>query len=139
MNLEYNGPARGMRLFMGLAGTIVILSGCAPAIQDMSCDDVEAEAVAISDGGLIKIMGGRETSRTETELICHGTGIYSSNEEVRTRYKAYVDAEGEEMVAFDTDEADAHEAQQVENQYRQEAEQAQREFEREVERLTSEF
>lgn len=92
-----------------LMGTTFILTGCTESIADLKCRDVESEVVALSKGSLIKITGSRVVTRSPSELVCSGTGIYSDNTEISTRYRAYIDEDREIMVAYDTDEAQAAE------------------------------
>jgi hypothetical protein len=118
-----------------LVGLSLAMVGCSASatLASMSCDDIEAEVVSISDGQLIKIMNDRQVSRSETEIVCNGLGIYSDNSEVQTRYRAYVDAEGELMVAFDTDDAAQAAYRSAVQQAEQEVQAAQAEFEAEME------
>ncbi|MGA1806233.1 hypothetical protein VHN57_15140 [Sphingobium sp. WW5] len=85
-------------LFLGMAACVD------EPIRD--CDGIEQEVVAMEQG-LLKITGARETSRSPKDLVCHGTAIYKNNVEIEMRYRVYIDEDGEEMIAYDTDEADA--------------------------------
>lgn len=92
---------------IGLAALSLTLSACTQSIADLSCDDVEDQAVDMAGGSLIKITGARVVTRTDHELVCNGTGIYTDDTEVATRYRAYLDEDGDLMYSVDTDEADA--------------------------------
>ena len=128
-----------MRTVLLFACTGLLVSSCAEfAPTDVSgfdCQDVENFVVDLSDGAMIKIMNDQETSRTEDELVCHGTGIYSDNSQVRTRYKVWIDAEGGLMYSYDVDEAIAQEWRQIEAEAEREAARAVREFEDQMRNL----
>lgn len=82
----------------------------------------------IGEGELIKIMGGKETRRSERELVCHGTGVYSSNDDVRTRYKVYLDADNDLMFSYDVDEEIERQTKAAVAEWEREAARAEREL-----------
>lgn len=135
-----------MKININTAVTIAVsffaISGCSQSIATMTCADVAAEAVTISEGELVKITGGTESRRSDTELVCHGTGVYARGGEVRTRYRAYIDADGDFMIAYDVEEAATAEANRIEREIerenaalQREMERDMREFEREMDRI----
>ncbi|MET0366273.1 MAG: hypothetical protein ABW169_16640 [Sphingobium sp.] len=80
-----------------------VLGACIDeSIRD--CDGIEQQVVWM-EKGLLKITGAEVTSRTARELVCHGTAIYKDGDEIRMRYRVYRDEDGDEMIAYDTDEA----------------------------------
>ncbi|MEN5145050.1 hypothetical protein [Brevundimonas diminuta] len=119
-----------------LLSLAALLVGCADLyptnVSGFSCADVEKEVIRISEGEIIKIMGGKETRRSERELVCHGTGIYSSNDDVRTRYKVYLDADNDLMFSYDVDEEIERRTKAAEAEWDREMEAAQREIDREA-------
>lgn len=127
------GDALKRLILLSLAALLV---GCADLyptnVSGFSCADVEKEVIRISEGEIIKIMGGKETRRSERELVCHGTGIYSSNDDVRTRYKVYLDADNDLMFSYDVDEEIERRTKAAEAEWDREMEAAQREIDREA-------
>jgi uncharacterized protein YcfL len=94
-----------VRWHFALAIVTAVLAACADQpIRD--CDGIEQQVVWM-EKGLLKITEARETSRSSNELVCHGTAIYKDNAEIQMRYRVYIDEDGEEMIAYDTDEVDA--------------------------------
>lgn len=113
---------------VALVGMLLVLTDCTRSIANLKCRDVEAEVVNMEKGNLLKITGAYVVSRSPTELVCKGTGIYPDNSEAPIRYRAYIDEDREIMVAYDSDEAEAAEEAKE-----------QRETDAEIERTTSAF
>ena len=131
---------RSLNFVMAAISTFVScsLGGCvAPAIQDMTCDFVEAEVVAVSTQvgsgpGLIKILNGKLVSQNNERIVCVGDGVYDDRSHMETRYQAYVDSEGEIMVEYDTDAYLEREAENLQNDFQASIDQAQREAEQQI-------
>ena len=115
---------------IALSLAVLALAGCTKSISNVKCRDVEDEVVELSKGALIKITDAHVISRTQTELVCRGTGIYSDNSEVPTRYRAYMDEDHDIMVAYDTDEAEAAQERQSQRDSDVEAERVARSIEK---------
>lgn len=116
----------------GAIVALMALSACTYDVAEMTCDQIEAEVVALSEGQLIKITNAHETERTPTGLTCYGNGFYDTGETVLTRYRAWLDEDGEIMVAYDTDEAFDMMKERYMEQVRQDEKRQIREMERQI-------
>lgn len=85
----------------------VILTGCSPTIEHMSCSDAADEAVRISEGALVSLNGLIQNSRDDQRIVCHGMGFFKSGQEVYTRLQAFRADNGDILVKYDTDEYQA--------------------------------
>lgn len=116
-----------------LAVTIVVsVTACTDRIESLTCRDLEAEAVDMSKGKLIKITDAHLVRRSSSELVCRGMGIFADNSDVPVRYRAYIDEDHEIMVSVSTDD------DQADADSQQEAERAAQAFNQMVDQIYSE-
>jgi hypothetical protein len=81
----------------------IMLCGCNPSIKNLSCEDIENEVVDLSKGELLKITGAKLISQTDTEIVCHGNGVYSDAEDLPIQYRGYLDEDKEIMVEYNSE------------------------------------
>ncbi|KMS54692.1 hypothetical protein [Sphingobium cupriresistens] len=107
------------------------LAGCDGAGMP-SCDSVEEDVIRLEEGALIKIVKAREVSRTSREVVCRGVAVYRDGDEIKMRYRAYIDEDRDLMIAYDTDEAQQEAIDRVEAEAEEAGRKAAQEFEREM-------
>ena len=69
----------------------------------ISCKDLREEIVDLTRGQdweLIKIYEPTLVSRSSTRVQCKGIGAFTTGEEIRIKFSAYKDREGEWMVEY---------------------------------------
>lgn len=107
------------------------LAGCdGTAIP--TCDSIEEDVIRLEERELIKIVKAREVSRTPREVTCQGIAVYRDGNEIRMRYRAYIDEDRDLMIAYDTDEAQQEAIDRVEAEAEAAGRKAAQEFEREM-------
>lgn len=120
-----------MKRSLVIAATL-LLAGCGD-ISDMTCADIADEAIDITDSTLIKLSHIRMDSRTDKEIVCHGTGVYHTGDDIPTRFRTHIDDDGDRMTKYDISEyraeAEAKAIRVVNEQADRENKQAQRELE----------
>lgn len=118
-------PIRAASFFAG-----VILSGCTEtnSVSALSCKEIAAEAIRVSDGELISIDQRTLTSREEGKVTCHGTGFYKNGSMVPTRFQAFLNDDGEIMIRYDTDEYSQQQVERADRLQRAEEERNQQEY-----------
>lgn len=91
-----------------LAVTIVVsVTACTDRIENLTCRDIEADAIDMSKGGLIKITNAHLVRRSSFEIVCHGMGIFADNSDIPVTYRAYIDEDHEIMVSVRTGDYEA--------------------------------
>jgi len=107
------------------------LAGCDGAAMP-SCDSIEEDVIRLEEGALIKIIKAREVSRTPREVLCRGVAVYQNGDDIRMRYRAYIDEDRDLMIAYDTDEAQQEAIDRVGAEAEAAGRKAAQEFEREM-------
>jgi len=93
-----------------------------------SCDAIEQGLIRLEKGYMIKIVGAQEVSRTSSEVICRGTAFYDDGDEIKVRYRAFIDTDRELMIAYDTKEAEAEIAEKLYRESQTEARRSAEQF-----------
>ncbi len=107
------------------------LAGC-DGVGMPSCDSIEEDVIQLEEKALIKIIKAREVSRSPREVVCRGVAVYRNGNEIRMRYRAYIDEDRDLMIAYDTDEAQQEAIDRVEAEAEAAGRKAAQEFEREM-------
>lgn len=107
------------------------LAGCDQAGMP-SCDSVEEDVIRLEEGALIKIVKSREVSRTTREVVCRGMAVYRDGDEIKMRYRAYIDEDHDLMVEYDTAEAQQEAIDRLEAEAEEAGRKAAQKFEREI-------
>lgn len=88
-----------------LLAVAIAVTACTGRIENLTCSELELEAVDMSKGSLIKITNARVIRRSPSELVCKGTGVFADNNDAPITYRAYTDEDHEIMVSASTDES----------------------------------
>lgn len=88
-----------------LLAVAIAVTACTDRIENLTCSDLELEAVDMSKGSLIKITNARVIRRSPSELVCKGTGVFADNNDAPITYRAYTDEDHEIMVSASTDDS----------------------------------
>ena len=107
------------------------LAGCDQSGMP-SCDSVEEDVIRLEEGALIKIVKAREVSRTSREVVCRGVAVYRDGDEIKMRYRAYIDEDRDLMVEYDTAEAQQEALDRLESEAEEADRKAAQQFEREI-------
>ena len=107
------------------------LAGCDGAGMP-SCDSIEEDVIQLEEKALIKIIKAREVSRSPREVVCRGVAVYRNGNEIRMRYRAYIDEDRDLMIAYDTAGAQQEAIDRVEAEVEAAGRKAAEEFEREM-------
>ncbi len=103
-----------------------------------SCDAVEEDVIRLEEGALIKIVKAREVSRTTREVVCRGGAVYRDGDEIKMRYRAYIDEDRDLMVEYDTAEAQQEAIDRLEAEAEEAGRKAAQKFEREIDQAMGE-
>jgi NAD(P)H-nitrite reductase large subunit len=122
-----------------LPALLIVLAGCSKSVSEMSCSDVADEAVRVSKGALIKLYNRSLTSKTDTQIVCHGTGLYRNGGEFPTRFVAFIDSDGDELIRYDTSEFQADQERQANAEFNREAAQAQQQYEQSAQQAIDQY
>lgn len=126
-----------IRLALPLA--FLLVAGCSNTIADLSCDDVAKEAVRISNGAIIKIADRTLTSHDDKSIVCHGKGEYADGSGRLTRFREFIDGDGDKMIKYDTDEYQAGVVQRFNAESAREAAQAQQQYQQDVDQASAQI
>lgn len=103
------------------------LAGC-DGTSIPTCDSIEEDVIRLEERELIKIVKAREVSRTPREVTCRGIAVFRDGNEIRMRYRAYIDEDRDLMIAYDTKEAEAEIAEKLYRESQTEARRSAEQF-----------